>query len=112
MTSTIIFTGIKHRITLSSSDITQTEKKSGRLQAGAIINKMAPGMGIDALVLNKKYPAINEDSVEINEDDIRERQTYTYSDLSSISFEKGRLAVGTAFFKVIESGDVVELILH
>jgi hypothetical protein len=112
MTSHIIFTGIKHKITLSSSDITQTEKKSGRLQAGAIINKMAPGMKIDALVLKKEYPRANDESAEFNEDDIRERHTYTYSDLSSISFEKGRLAVGTAFFKVIEGGDIVELVLH
>lgn len=112
MTSEITFSEIKYRITLSSDDITQTERKYGRLQAGALLAKVAPGLGIDALVLKGPHTISDSDSVTFPEADIKERKTFPFSEITGISKEKGRLAVGTAFFKGIESGDTIEVILH
>jgi hypothetical protein len=112
MTSKIAFLGIKCRITLDSSDITQTERKYGRLQVGAILAKIAPEFVIDVMVLKKNHTSSDEDYVEFNEVDITERKTFSYSEITDISKEKGRLAVGTAFFKGIEKGDMIEVILH
>lgn len=112
MTSEITFSGIKYRITLSPSDITQTERKYGRLQAGALLAKMFPGLGIDALVLKDSHTSLDNDFVTFSEDTIKSRKTFSFSEITDISKEKGRLAVGTAFFKGIESGDTIEVILH
>jgi uncharacterized protein YjfI (DUF2170 family) len=112
MTYEIMFLGIKYRITLSSADITKTERNYGRLQAGAILAKIAPGLVIDALVLKGSHTCNDSDSVTFNELDIKERKTFPFSEITDISKEKGRLAVGTAFFKGIGNGDTIEVILH
>jgi len=115
MTSKLTFLNIKSRTTLDPSDIAPSERKEGRLKAGSALNCLQDdtSLKIDVLILKKSTSVICDDMVEFYEDDIRDRKTFTYEEVTGkSSFQKKRLAVGTSFFKHMKSTDIIEIIVH
>jgi len=112
MTSKIIFSGIKHTVVKSFSDISKTEKYEGKLQAGSITSKLTQGLKIDVLVLKSLFFLTTEDSFTVNEDNIRQGTRRCFSELKPIFQKKGRLPVHADFFREIKEGDTIIIILH
>jgi hypothetical protein len=113
MTSKITFSNIKHIIVKSSSEITDTERSSGKLYARSIINRLAPGLKIDVLVLKYLDTLICDcKPFSVYEDDIREGTRRTFKTLSQTYTDAGKLPVSTDFFKHIKEGDTVIIFLH
>lgn len=113
MTSKITFSKIKHTIVKTSSEITDTERSSGKLYARSIINRLAPGLRIDVLVLKTIDTLICDSKpFAVYEDNIREGTRRTFKTLSQTYTDAGKLPVFTDFFKNIEEGDTVIIILH
>ena len=111
MTSKITFSNIKHTIVKSSSEITYTERSSGKLYARSIINRLAPGLRIEAFVL--KTPTFTCDDVfTVYEDDIRKDTRRCFQTLPTTYMEAGKLPVKTDFMKKIKDGDTILIILH
>lgn len=109
MTSKITFSNIKHTIVKSSSEITYTERSSGKLYARSIINRLAPGLRIEAFVL--KTPTFTCDDVfTVYEDDIRTRKCF--QSIGKSYSEAGKLPVKADFMKKIKDGDTILIILH
>lgn len=112
MTSKITFSGIKHTIVKASSEITDTERSSGKLYARSIVNRLAPGLRIDVFVLETLPALLCDDSLTVNEDNSREDTRRTFKELSKTYIDAGKLPVKTAFFKNIIDGDTIIIILH
>lgn len=113
MTSKITFSNIKHTIVKSSSEITYTERSSGKLYARSIINRLAHGLRIDVLVLKTIDTLICDSKpFSVYEDDIREGTRRTFKTLSQTYTDAGKLPVSTYFFKHIKEGDTVIIFLH
>lgn len=111
MTSKITFSNIKHIIVKSSSEITDTERSSGKLYARSIINRLAPGLRIEAFVL-KTPTFICDDVFTVYEDDIRKDTRRCFQTLPHTYMEAGKLPVKTDFMKKIKDGDTILIILH
>lgn len=116
MTSKLTFSNIKHTIVKSSSEITDTERISGKLYARSIINRLAPGLQIDVLVLKalpKALPIlVTDDNLTVDENDTRRDTRRCYQSLPQTYMEGGKLPVKTRFFKKIKDGDTIIIILH
>lgn len=118
MASKVVIHSVIARVTRCPSEITQTERKAGKLQAGAITSKMREcikkneKVGIDIFVLKNEHAIITDDTIEFRENDLREGTRRTFSQLPELYLRKGRLPVHTAFFKSIDKSDTIEIILH
>ena len=112
MTSKITFSNIKHTIVKSSSEITYTERSSGKLYARSIINRLAPGLRIEAFVLKTLPTFICYDVFTVYEDDIRKDTRRCFQTLPHTYMEAGKLPVKTDFMKKIKDGDTILIILH
>ena len=113
MTSKITFSKIKHTIVKASSEITPTERSSGKIYARSIINRLAPGLRIDVIVLKHLDTLIcDRKPLSVYEDDLREGTRRTFKTLSQTYTDAGKLPVHTDFFIHIEEGDTVVIILH
>ena len=113
MASEIIFSNIKHTIIKTASEITDTERRTGKLNARSIINRLGPGLQIDVVVL-KNIPAfLCDEVISFNEADIRQGTRRCFQKLTG-SYDKysNRLPVKTDFFKKIMDGDTIIIILH
>ena len=110
MTSTISFSGIKHTLVKSASDIKPTERAEGKLNARSIINRFSEGLQIDAFILKNAHTAITDDSITFNENDIRAGTRRTFSDLKVKKVT--RLPVKVNFFKDLEPDDTIIIILR
>jgi hypothetical protein len=112
MTSEIRFSGIIQHTSLAPSEIPPSKLKEGRIPAGKVVNRIKPGQKIDVFIMKNAHTLVLDETAKINEDDIRKRKTYTYTDISDSSFKNQRLALGTGFFKGMENTDTIYLILH
>ena len=112
MTSEITFSNIKHTIVKASSDITDTERSSGKLYARSIINRLAPGLRIDVFVLKTLPVLICGEPFTVNVGDIRAGTKRCFETLSESYTGAGKLPVKTDFFKKIKEGDTIIIILH
>jgi len=112
MTSKITFSNIKYTLVKSSSDITNTERRSGKLYARSIINRLAPGLRIDVLVLKTLPVFICDEPFTVNENGIRAGTKRCFEKLSKSYSDAGKLPVKTDFFKKIKDGDTIVIILH
>lgn len=112
MTSKITYSNIKHTIVKSSADITDTERRSGKLYARSIINRLAPGLRIDVLVLKTLPVLICGEPLTANEENIRAGTKRCFEKLSKSYLEAGKLPVKTDFFKKIKDSDTIVIILH
>lgn len=112
MTSKITFFNIKHTIVKSSSDITETERRSGKLYARSIINRLATGYRIDVFVLKTLPVLICGEPFTANESEIRVGTKRCFEKLSKSYSDAGKLPVKTEFFKKIKDGDTIVVILH
>lgn len=112
MTSKICISDIKRCTIKGPAEIPKSKRREGRVAAGAVVNRIQPGQTIDVIVLMKDPVLICDTAIEFYEDDIRQRITYKYSDISDDSFNNQRLAVGTEFFKGVQQTDSIYLILH
>lgn len=112
MTSKLTFSNIKHTIVKSSSEITDTERISGKLYARSIINRLAPGLQIDVLVLKALPILVTDDNLTVDENDTRRDTRRCYQSLPQTYMEGGKLPVKTRFFKKIKDGDTIIIILH
>lgn len=110
MTSKITFSNIKHTIVKTSSEVTDVERSSGKLYARSIVNRLFPGLRIEAFVLKTLPVFICEDSFTVNEQDIRVRKCFQTVKMSYSS--AGKLPVGTKFTSKIKDTDTVIIILH
>ena len=110
MTSKLSFSNIKHTILKSSTDITDTERSSGKLYARSIVNRLFKGLRIEAFVLKTLPVFVCDDSFTVDETDIRVRKSFDTVKASYIG--AGKLPVKTDFTKEIEDGDTVLIILH
>lgn len=113
MTSKLSFSKIKHVIVKSSSEVTDTERSSGKLYARSIINRLAPGLRIDVLVL-MSLDTLRCDSkpFTVDEGNLRPGTRRTFKTISQTYVDAGKLPVHTDFFKEIKKGDTVVIILH
>ena len=112
MTSKITFSNIKHTIVKTSSDITDTERRSGKLYARSIINRLAPGLRIDVLVLKTLPVLIYGEPFTANEENIRAGTKRCFETLPESYSGAGKLPVKTYFFRRIKDGDTIVVILH
>lgn len=113
MTSKITFSNIKHTIVKSSSEITPTERSSGKLYARSIINRLVQGLKIDVLALRHVDTLICDSKpFTVDECDIRVGTRRSFVSLSGSYKTGSKLPVLTDFFKNIEEGDTVLIILH
>lgn len=115
MTSQLTFSNIIYTILKSASDIRPTERAEGKLNARSVINRFVDGSSrllIDVLVLKKSITFIPGDSITFNECDIRPGTRRTFSKPSTSLKNRGRLPVKVGFFKKIEDGDSIIIILH
>lgn len=114
MTSELTFSNIYHTILKSASEIRPTERAEGKLNARSVINRFVDGSSglIDVLVLKKSITFIPGDSITFNECDIRSGTRRTFSKPSTSLKNRGRLPVKVGFFKKIEEGDTIIIILH
>lgn len=112
MSSKIRIDNIIHRITRDSSEITITEINAGKLQARTITNEMSDGKKIDVLITKKRYHDTRDKTVEFDENDIRNGSRRTFTELKEFFKVNGRIPVHADFFKLIENGDKIEIILH
>ncbi|AKB80675.1 hypothetical protein MSBR3_0097 [Methanosarcina barkeri 3] len=107
MGSKITFNNIVFSLVKKYGEVTDSERKSGKLQAGSVASKLTDGKVIDVLVLKKEYPEIRDESVTFNEADIRKGTRRQFTELAELYRRKGRLPVHTDFFKNIQPGDIV-----
>ncbi len=112
MTSKITFSDIHYTLIKSALDVTDTERKRGKLNARSVVNRFSEGMKIDVLVLKILPIVIIDDSVTYLEDDIRNGTRRCFLKLSQAAIDSGQLPVKTDFFKKIEGTDTVIIILH
>jgi len=112
MTSTLTFSNIKYINIKSSSDITKFERSEGRLQAGAIVRMFEPGMKLDVFIVENMPELQCDDSISFNEEDIREGSRRVFTEISKNSWRQWKLPVKTDFFKDIQEGDTIVMILH
>jgi hypothetical protein len=115
MTSELTFSNINHTLLKSASEIRHTERAEGKLNARSVINRFVDGgsgLLIDVLVLKKSITFIPGDSITFNECDIRSSTRRTFSKPSTSLKNRGRLPVKVGFFKKIEEGDTIIIILH
>lgn len=112
MTSTLTFSNIKSIKIKSSSEITKSERSEGRLQAGAIVRMFQPGMKLDVFIIENMPELQCDDSISFNEDDIREGSRREFTKITKSSWNQWKLPVKTDFFKDIEEGDTIVMILH
>jgi len=112
MTSQITFSKIKHVVVKSSYDLSATEQREGKLQAGEITSKLCNGLIIDVLVLKMLSSTTTDDPITLGEDNIRDGTRRRFLTLSKLFIRKGRIPVHTDFFKKIEDGDTIIIILH
>ena len=112
MTSTLTFSNIKSIKIKSSSEITKSERSEGRLQAGAIVRMFQPGMKLDVFIIENMPELQCDDSISFNEDDIREGSRRVFTEISKNSWSQWKLPVKTDFFKGIQEGDTIVMILH
>lgn len=112
MTSKIIFSNVKHVSVKSKKDISQTSRKYGKLQAGGVPGKLEHGQRIDVLVLKSLPILTTDDTITFDEDDIRPNTWRQFTELKDVYKKKNWLLVHTDFFKQIEEGDYIVIILH
>lgn len=112
MASKITFSNILHCTVKSPSEIPKSRTSEGRLPAGSVINKLKQGDKIDVVVVKESPTLLCDNTIELDENSIRERLTFDYEDVSKNSFVNQRLPVGTKFFKNISKEDSIYLILH
>lgn len=112
MTSILTFSNIKSIKIKSSSEITKSERSEGRLQAGAIVRMVEPGMKLDVLIVENMPELQCEDSISFNEDGIREGSRRSFIKVSKNSWVQWKLPVKTDFFKHVHEGDTIVIILH
>jgi hypothetical protein len=117
LTSHITFSNILHTIIKAPADIKESEVKLGILSAGSrtranITGKLAPGLQIDVMVLKNTLTLACDDTIIVNEHDIRPGSRRSFTDLNELYKRKSRLPVHTNFFKCIEDGDTIMIILH
>lgn len=111
MTSTTTISNIKHSIVKRASDITKSERSVGKLNARSVINRLEPGHKIDILVLKTLPTLVVGDSITFNEDDKRPGTERTFTK-TGIYHDSGTLHVKVDFFKKIEQGDTILILLH
>lgn len=111
MTSTTTISNIKHSIIKPASDITKSERSVGKLNARSIINRFGPNLKIDVLVLKTLPTLIIGDSITFNEEDKRPGTYRTFTE-KGIFHASGTLHVKADFFKKIEQGDTILILLH
>jgi hypothetical protein len=111
MTSRITFSGIKHTLIKSASDITKSERSLGKLNARSIINRFGPNLKIDVIVLKTLPTLIIGDTITFNEDDLRHGTRKTFTE-KGVFIKSGTLHVKVDFFKKIEQGDTILILLH
>ncbi len=112
MTSQLIFSNIKHMIIKPASDITKSQKKSGKLQVGNITTKLTTGLKIDVLILKTLPAVIDLGSVLIDEKDISPGSRRQFTQLKDLYVTKRWLPVKTGFFDAMEHEDSILIILH
>lgn len=112
MTSTLTFSNIKHINIKPSSEITKSERSDGRLQAGAIVRMFQPGMKLDVFIVENVPALLCDDSISFNEKDIREGSRRIFTEITKSSWSQWKLPVKTDFFKGIQGGDTIVMILH
>lgn len=114
MVSRITFSEIDKLVSILYEEITDIEKKEGRIKTGGALTGMGQDNKLDVLILNKAPEFYSEGELVVNEDNIREngRQTYKKNNISESSILKQRLAVGTPFLKRVKPGDTIFLIRH
>ena len=112
MTSEITFSNIKHTIVKAFSDITDTERSSGKLYARSIINRLVPGLRIDVFVLKTLPVLICGEPFTVNDEDVRAGTKRCFEKLSESYRGAGKLSVKTDFFRRIKEGDTIVVILH
>lgn len=111
MTSQITISRIKHSIVKRASDITKSERSVGKLNARSVINRLEPGHKIDILVLKTLPTLIIGDTITFNEDDLRHGTRKTFTE-KGVFHKSGTLHVKVDFFKKIEQGDTILILLH
>jgi hypothetical protein len=112
MTLTLTFSNIKSIKIKSFSEITKSERSEGRLQAGAIVRMFQPGMKLDVFIVENMPELQCVDSISFNEDDIREGSRRVFTTISKNAWAQWKLPVKTDFFKGIQDGDTIVMILH
>jgi len=112
MASKITFSNIKHTIVRDSCEITQTEIKGGKLNARSIVNRLNSGLKIDVLVLKNMPVLVCDEPLTFYENEIRDGTRRSFESLSNAYINAGKLPVHTDFFKKIEEGDMIIIILH
>jgi len=112
MTSKITFSGIKHTLVKSASDITKTEISIGKLNARSVVNRLGPRLRIDVLVLKTLPVLICDEPFTVNEDNIRKGTRRCYETLTKSFLDSGKLPVHADFFRKIKDGDNIVVILH
>lgn len=111
MTSETTISNIKHSIVKRASDITKSERSVGKLNARSVINRFGPNLKIDVIVLKSLPTLVVGDSITFNEDDKRPGTERTFTK-TGIYHDSGTLHVKVDFFKKIEQGDTVIILLH
>lgn len=112
MTSQLTFSDIKHTLIKPASDVTKTERVSGKLYARSIVNRLGTKHRIDVLVLKSLPVIICGEPLIFNEADIRFGTRRCFEELSKAYKQTGKLQVNTNFFKKIKDGDTILVILH
>lgn len=112
MTSEINFSKIKYTLIKSDMDVTKTERSSGKLNARSVVNRLLPGLRIDVFVSKTLPTLICDETLTIDEDDIRKDTRRCFEKLTKSFIDAGKLPVHTGFFKEIEDGDIIVVILH
>ena len=112
MTSQITFFNIKHLVVKAATDITKSQRKSGKLQVGKITEELTSGLKIDVLILKTLPMVIDTGPITINENDIRPGSRRQFTQLKQLYVKKRWLPVETGFFDDIENEDTILVILH
>lgn len=112
MTSKITFSNIKHVVVKAATDITKSQRKSGKLQVGKITEELSPGLQIDVMVLKTPPLLIDTGPITIEESDIRSGSRRQFTELKDLYIRKWWLPVRTIFFDDMLDEDTILVILH
>jgi len=112
MTSKITFSNIKHVVVKAASDITKSQRKSGKLQVGKITEGLTSRLQIDVMVLKTPPMLIDTGPITIEESDVRPGTRRQFTELKNLYIRKWWLPVRTGFFEDMVDEDTILVILH
>ena len=112
MTSQLTFSNIKHVVIKAATDITKSQRKSGKLQVGSVTTELIPGLQIDVLILKKLPVLIDTEPIKIYENEIKPGSRRQFTQLKDLYVKKRWLPVKTGFFDGMEKDDTILIILH